>query len=62
MKTIEEYLNELPQPYKQQALINMEAEEATSLEKDLKDALQFAFVWKESPEGFDYWDNLYISL
>jgi hypothetical protein len=53
MKTIKEWLETLPEPYRSQALkngIDM-GKERSSLFK----AINSAFVWSNSKEGFDYW-------
>lgn len=57
MKTIKEWLSELHEPYRSQALKNMEMygvnghETATTF----RTALMAAFVWQDSPEGGDFW-------
>ena len=62
MKTIKEWLEELPEPYKTQALTNMKnfalyagEYEVTSLDK----AIEWAFYWGQTPEGLSYWDDLH---
>lgn len=30
--------------------------------ESLSDAIWYAFIWKETPEGHDYWESYYDSL
>ena len=66
MKTIREWLEELPEPYRTQAIDNYENPECnmykrgdwTEPEKkqeSLVDAIYDAFIWLRTPEGFQYW-------
>ena len=53
--TIEEYLDELPEPWRTKALANM-LEDAADLPVDsFTDALLDAFRFETSPEGAEYW-------
>jgi len=57
-KTIKEWLNELPEPYRSQAIENAENTESGCLdgvETSIFGALMGGFVWLESKEGSDYW-------
>lgn len=63
MKTIREHLEILEEPYQSQALQNM----LKFGENDLKAvntavALKMAFLWDDTPEGWDYWDSLHTLL
>ena len=60
-KTVIEWVEEdLPSPYKEQALENIVS---PRLRYDsLKMALVSAFEWMETPQGFDYWKEVYDSL
>lgn len=60
-KAVIEWIEEdLPSPYKEQALKNMVS---PRLRYDsLKMALVSAFEWMETPQGFDYWKEVYDSL
>ena len=60
-KAVIEWMEEdLPSPYKEQALENMVS---PRLRYDsLKMALVSAFEWMETPQGFDYWKEVYDSL
>jgi hypothetical protein len=62
MKTRLEWFDNLPQELKGKALANTKALELQSKHKSLKESLLHAFVWSYSPEGFDYWDEIYIKL
>lgn len=63
MKTIKEWLSELPEPYKTEAI-----EEAERLSPDtlnhitdsLSDTVLKMFCWADSRQGEDYWDNVYL--
>lgn len=59
-KTIKEWLEELPEPYRTQALNNMEVDEPYSGDEEtanLSKALHSAFLWDKTREGLDYWLN-----
>ncbi len=58
MKTILEHLEELPEPYRSQAIINALNKEV----ENQQDALWVAFTWHKTPEGYDYWKTFYNSL
>lgn len=73
MKTIREWLEELPEPYRTQAIDNYEnpecnmykSEDCTISEpipKNLVDAISEAFIWCDTPEGFNYWVNFKDTL
>ncbi len=58
MKTVREWLECLPEPYRGQALAN--AEKSNMLDgrhESLYDALSSAFYWEGSPQGHDYWSE-----
>lgn len=70
LKTIGEFINEFPEPFKSQALANVKTCQATVREKAPEEilnsvpalcgenpfsALIVAFTWKLSPEGAEYW-------
>ncbi len=58
MKTIKQHLNELPEPYRTQALKYFEPQTAQTQ----SEALMCGFDWRESKEGFSYWGKLYDRL
>jgi len=61
-KTIREWLEELPEPYRSQAMENM-IKKAEGLKKpSFQIALTNAFVWELSKQGGDYWRKLYNRL
>lgn len=54
-KTVREWLEELPDGYREKALKNWE----NSKEPDLSRAIYVAFDWEETPEGFDFWAEVH---
>lgn len=58
MKTIKEWLEELPEPYRSQALKNVHKHLLTAKDESLSEALNGAFTWKNTPQGHDYWMDL----
>ena len=68
MKTAIEHFNTLPEPYKSEALealnifplyikLGVNEKYATILI-----ALTHSFQWGKTPQGFEYWENLYRSI
>lgn len=62
LKSIVELLEELPEPYRTQALLNND-DAAGNLWKIVSDntiacALSWAFAWSFSPQGSDYWKDV----
>ena len=62
MKTIIDYLNTLPEPYKTQAINNTGDKNLNRKVKSLNEALMSAFPWQGSPEGYRYWFQLRDSV
>jgi len=65
MKTILEWLKELDEPYRSNAIENAANDTNTFLPTNVKtcqEALLYSFIWKDSTEGFIYWDNLCTAL
>lgn len=66
MKTIKEWLEELPEPYRSEAIENMESEvdryTGDRIENCLRGALFGAFIWVDSPQGTVYWAEIFDSL
>jgi len=62
-KTIREWLETLPEPYRSQALENTE-EYKLSEDKDdcLSEAIESAFTWKLTKQGLQYWINVFDSV
>ena len=57
-KTIKEWLSELPEPYRTKAIENCKASERVR-PSSLKEALCGAFSWLDTPQGYDYWAEVY---
>lgn len=60
LKPISEWLKELPEPYRTQAIANCKNPNSTVISKDIALIRAFSFVY--SPEGYDYWFNFLKSL
>lgn len=58
MKKVKDWLNELPEPRRSQALKNMDKVNGEIETDSVKEALFIAFSWALSPEGFEYWDSI----
>jgi hypothetical protein len=54
-KTIKEWLNLLPEPYKTQSLTNLNPDKGDIVKYHMEDALVGAFTWETSLEGSSYW-------
>lgn len=70
-KTTKEFLEEFPEPFRTQALANLQAEDDRNGEFDAMadevcewplEALMVAFPWKDSPEGYEYWRDFSDTL
>lgn len=61
-KTIEEWLNELPEPYKTNAIKNTPEFNKQLLVDSITMALRKGFSWDYTPQGFIYWADLYFHL
>lgn len=62
MKTVKEWLETLDEPYRSQALENLDEEYGDMIEPNLAEALWGAFVWDDTPQGNDYWRDFVWSL
>ena len=65
MKTIREHLENLPEPHRSQALANLQRqdpESASALYLIESEAVNMAFWWVDTPEGAEYWRDLYNQL
>lgn len=61
--TINEWLSELPEPYKHKAQVNrFKAPLTHKAVFSLSDALNNAFDWGRSPEGNFYWSELHKKI
>lgn len=62
-KKISEWLKELPTPYRELALNNYANGKIRDvLVSSMSLALSFAFDWRQSPEGHEYWNDVFIRL
>jgi hypothetical protein len=67
-KTIEEHLERLPEPYRSQALENLEKYPRTLgvgiviIDPPIAQVIREAFIWAQTPQGFHYWEDLFIRL
>lgn len=63
MKTLLEWLESFPEPYKEKAIANCKkiSSEEMLITKcpSLSNALISAFSWSETQEGFEYWNKLH---
>jgi hypothetical protein len=65
-KTIEYWFSTLPSNIRNKAIVNIKTKWIgdtydtliKSTEPSLEDALLGSFRWSETPEGFDYWQNI----
>ena len=58
-KTIREWLEELPDGYRERALENYDHMYDSVYPIDgLSDAILDAFLWGGSPEGFEFWNDV----
>lgn len=62
MKTIKEYLEELPGRVAKEALQNADPENLILRVHDAPDALRSAFDWGRSYKGYDFWQAIYDML
>lgn len=62
MKTIQQHLNELKEPYRTQAINNTDKETLQDKVEDLAFALKVAFLWSNSPEKHGYWGNVHSQI
>jgi hypothetical protein len=64
MKTIEDYLKTLPEPYKSKAFYSA-VKAGTDIKVEIENiqrAVRGSFIWGESPEGQNYWEDFYNTL
>lgn len=59
LKTIKEWLETLPEPYRGQALANCLPAMGHDVTESLEESLFAGFAWSESPEGYSYWEKVY---
>lgn len=58
MKTVREWLNELPDGYRERALANYD-DAYPAPQPNIYEGLGMAFDWKSSPEGEEFWEKVY---
>ena len=67
-KTIEQWFQELPEPYRTQTLENCEKQStidwnaADATCDKLSDAVALGFLWQDTPEGEEYWQEVYDTI
>ena len=67
-KTIEQWFQELPEPYKTLAITNAAKQSTLNFNKEdvncnkLSDAIAIGFLWQETLEGESYWEEVYDTL
>lgn len=59
---IKTWLGKLNEPERSKALKNISPGYANELVDDLKDAVLSGFLWSKTPEGFNYWSDIYGEL
>lgn len=60
MKTIEQWLNELPEPYRSQALENVDEQQKKMMCVNILSAIDI-FIWSKTKQGHKYWEKIYDS-
>jgi len=55
MKTTKEWLQDLPDGYRERALRNLQKATQKIEEPSIDEALFGAFEWERTPEGSDFW-------
>jgi hypothetical protein len=55
MKTVSEWLSELPDGYRERALMNRDSANAGYKTGSMSSAISHAFTWRKSPEGQKFW-------
>ncbi len=58
-KTIKEWLEELPDGYRERAIVNTEEGMLDASRSTLLDAIYGAFIWEDSPEGHWFWKDVF---
>jgi hypothetical protein len=61
-KTITEWFALLAEPYRTQALKNLDPLCANTTKRNLQDALLGSCDWEGTTEGFDYWYSVHIKI
>lgn len=58
-KTIQEWLMELPDGYRERALANMDEGKRHTIVENMEDAIWEGLGWGRTPEGYDFWCGVY---
>ncbi len=61
-KTVREWLSELEQPYRLEAIRQLKEKDAQGTASSLSRALQVAFPWSTSRKGSHYWHAVYTKI
>lgn len=62
MKTVRQHFESLPEPYRQQAIDNTSKYYLEYEELSLDLALKRCFIWDNTEQGFDYWNEFYNNM
>lgn len=65
MKTCKEWLMDLPDGYRELAIVNIAKESnytRNTKHNSLPEALGTAFTWKDSPEGWNFWNKVFGTI
>lgn len=57
--TILDYFNRLPEPYRTQAIRNTSKKKLKMHVNSIRIAIDRAFAWEDTPEGGDYWFEVF---
>ena len=60
--TIQQHLKKLKPAHRDAALSNMDPSGMTAPAKSITQAINQAFIWTQSPEGYDFWDGICLEL
>lgn len=59
---LSEAVEAMQEPFKSKALHNMRKYHDNFEVNNISVAIRCAFLWEESPEGFDYWNDYYHTI
>lgn len=59
-KTIKEWLETLPEPYRTEALENADKRDLKYPQPSLAEAISASSVWVDTTQGHDYWEDICI--
>lgn len=57
-----EWFTQLKEPYRSEAIANVDKDLINPLSADLCEALKSSFIWSESKQGKEYWSNVLVSI